>query len=365
MIYSQLGKTGINVSRLGMGTMRLPFDKNNPDLENSINLIEYAMIKGINFFDVGTFYCQNNAEKIFGEAIKRNLNIKIISSGKNTTHQQAAKEWSRQLKNTLGFFRLQSLDTYFIHYLDYEIWLKYFIENNVIEQIIEAKLSGLLKYLGFSSHDSPENIVKLIDSSYFDAVILSYNLLNREYEEVIKYADEKGVGVIIMNPLAGGLLVQNHIISESLLNLIPGSSLNEIALNYVYSNKYVSCVLSGMRNTDEIDNNINVLTKWHRFSTDEIEFINSILENERNKNSIYCTKCDYCKPCTQGIDIPSVIAIMNKYFFNSSKPFFIRDYSLLEYPASCCIGCGVCESRCPNKLPLTAIMAKASSIFIE
>jgi predicted aldo/keto reductase-like oxidoreductase len=365
MLYSKLGNTGITVSKLGFGTMRLPVEINNPDLKKAINLIDYAIQKRINFFDVGTFYCYNRCEKIFSEILNSHLNENIVLSGKNTTHQHNATNWTEQLRNTLRTYNCRSLDVYFIHYLDHEVWIKHFIKGGIIEQIQETRQKGLFKYLGFSSHDTPDNVSKLIDTRYFNAVILSYNLLNREYEEVIKYANEKGLGVIIMNPLAGGLLTRQQIRVDSLLQYIPMNTLHDIALNYVYSNPFVNCVLSGMQNEIEIENNVDSLLSRPRFTIDQINQINKLIDDEKSKQFYYCTNCNYCMPCTQGIDIPSIISIMNKYSIKTDNPFFMRDYSVLQQPASCCIACGNCEIKCPNKLPVSAIMAKAASKFIE
>jgi len=365
MIFSKLGNTELEVSKLGFGTMRLPVEKSIPDLENAVKLVEHALNKRINFFDVGTFYCYNKSEKIFGEALKRHLNTEIVLSGKNTSHQRNISEWTEQLKHTLQTYNRPSLDVYFIHYLDYDVWIKRFINDGIIEQIQKTRQKGLFQYLGFSSHDTPVNVIKLIDTKCFDAVILSYNLLNQEYEQVIKYANEKGLGVIIMNPLAGGLLTQRQLQIDSLLQYIPDCSLPEIALNYVYSNPFVNCVLSGMQKDSEIDNNVDNLLSRPRFTINQINQINKLIEFEKNKQLYYCTGCNYCMPCTQGIDIPSIISLMNKYSIKTDNPFFVRDYSVLKQPASCCIVCGVCENKCPNKLPISNIMAKAASTFIE
>jgi len=168
-----------------------------------------------------------------------------------------------------------------------------------------------------------------------------------------------------MNPLAGGLLSQHQIRMDALLQYIPDSTLLEIALNYVYSNPFVDCVLSGMQNQNEIDHNVDILLNRQKFTIDQISKINELIAFEKNKQFYYCTRCNYCLPCTQGIDIPSVISLVNKYSIETDIPFFMRDYAVLQQPASCCISCGVCEMKCPNKLPVSAIMARAASIFIE
>jgi uncharacterized protein len=365
MIVCKLGNTDLTVSRLGLGTMRLPVGKHNPDLSEAIGIMNYAIKQGISFFDIGTFYCHFQSEKIFGSVLLTNPGKKLNIAAKNNTHQLNSPDWIGQLNNTLKIYGCDSLDLYFLHYLDYETWINYFKNGCIYDQIREARRLNLFKYLGFSSHDTPENIIRLIDAKVFSSVILSYNLLNRDYENVIKYANEQGMGVIIMNPLAGGLLARQQINVDSLFHEIPGYSLTEIALNYVYSNPNVHCVLSGMQNKNEIDENVAVLLRKPLFISSQLEKINGLIEAEKNKQLFYCTKCNYCLPCTQGIDIPSVITLMNKYFVDTDYPFFMRDYSVLAQPASCCIECGRCESRCPNKLSISKIMSKAAITFID
>jgi len=365
MIFTKLGNTDLIVSRLGFGTMRLPVVKNNPDIKKAVEILKYAIQKKINFFDVGTFYCYNQCEKVFGETLKETFNNEVVISGKNVTHQHNLPDWTGQLINSLSLFNRLSLDIYFIHYLNYDVWTKRYINEGLIDEVNEAMNKQLFKYLAFSSHDTPANVIKLIDTKYFNAVILSYNLLNRDYEHVIKYAHEQGLGVFIMNPLGGGLLANPQLNLDALIEYLPKSNFVEIALNYVYSNPFVNCVLSGMQNEEEIDSNVDILLNKPRYTIVQINQINKIIEAEKSKQIFYCTNCNYCMPCTQGINIPSVISIMNKYAIKTGKPYFIRDYAVLQQPASCCIACGECEKKCPNKLSISAIMLKAASTFIE
>lgn len=365
MIFDILGNTNLKVSKLGFGTMRLPVEKGNPDLTKAIRLLEYGRQKGINFFDVGTFYCHNKAEEIFSEALKHDLNSDIVTSGKNVTHQHEVTDWTGQLRNTLKIYNRPSLSIYFIHYLDYRVWIDRFMEGGYIEEVGDALKNKLFGFLAFSSHDTPENVVKLIETGFFHALLLPYNLLNREYEPVMKYANERGMGVLVMNALAGGLLSLEQVGLDSLLKDLPNSNMVEIALNYVLSNPYVHCVLSGMRSEAEVDRNINILLNRPRFSFSQLDRINELVEAEKSKQYFYCTGCNYCMPCTQGIDIPSVISVLNKYAIKTDSPHYIRDYAVLDQPASCCIACGVCETKCPNKLEISMIMKKAASMFME
>jgi len=360
MKYKKLGETNLDISTLGFGTMRLPIPPASAEFSEAIHLIHHAINRGINFFDVGTFYCHHQCESAFGQALK-GMESEIIIAGKNSSHLSVHEKWTEQLKNTLSHFGRDVLDIYFIHYLNKKDWDEYFMLDGVIDQIEDGRKEGLFKYLGFTSHDSPENIKELIDTEAFDAIILSYNLLNRTYEDTVQYAFEKGLGVIIMNPLAGGILVDSYLDLQKLTHHF-NAGIPEIALNYILSNPYVHSVLSGMQTIDEIDKNINIACNDH-YSTDSLDFINDVITRSRNKKLTYCTDCGYCLPCPQGIDIPKVINIWNQVNMVKGKNLFNREYQLLDITADCCIKCGVCEEKCPNDISVSEIMESTSGLL--
>jgi len=360
MEYKKLGHTDFRVSLLGFGAMRLPINPQSGDLSEAIKLIHHAAESGINYFDVGTFYCHHRCEEAFGKALET-MDQPLVLSGKNSNHQSRERNWTGQLDNTLRQFECHSLDIYFIHYLDLDIWNEVFIQGDLLGEVLSSKSSGKIRHLGFSSHDTPENIIKLIDTGQFESVILSYNLINRRYEKIMQYAYEKGLGVIIMNPLAGGLLTRTFLDIPKFGEHIPGD-LTAVSLNYVFSNPYVHTVLSGMRSKDEIDSNVNTANE-KRFTMEELQRINEVISGMRNENLAYCTSCGYCMPCPQGIDIPSLIQIYNQYNMIQGSQLFNRDYQTFDVTADCCIQCGICEAKCPNGIEIIHIMEKMAELF--
>jgi len=149
MEYKKLGNTDLNVSSLGFGAMRLPIPPGSAHFTQAIQLIQHAINRGINFFDVGTFYCHHQCEAAFGQAIK-DINQEIIIAGKNSSHQSIQENWTEQLKNTLSLFSRDALDIYFIHYLNKKEWDEQFIRDGIIDQVEQAKKEGLIKYLRLS-----------------------------------------------------------------------------------------------------------------------------------------------------------------------------------------------------------------------
>jgi predicted aldo/keto reductase-like oxidoreductase len=362
LIYNKLGNTDLIVSRLGFGLMRLPLSKINPDFSYSVQLIQGAVQHGVNFFDVGTFYCHNHCESAFGNAITPELRKNLVFTGKNSTHQIKNLSWTDQLLNTLKAFKIDILDIYFLHYLNLKTWNEYYLKFRVIDQINKARQQGYFKYIGFSSHDSPENVKTMIDSHFFDAVILQNNLLETGNQVIIRYAKKKGLGVIIMNPLAGGLLTKTDSLLSTDLTIQP--RLKQLALKYVFNNPDVHCVLSGMRSISEMEENIRILEN-PEIKNDEISKALSVIKKAEKGKWMYCTDCKYCLPCPQGIDIPEVIRIYNKYCLFKTDKLFSRDYSLLVINAGCCIECAICESKCPNAIPIMKIMNESAEMYYE
>jgi predicted aldo/keto reductase-like oxidoreductase len=177
----------------------------------------------------------------------------------------------------------------------------------------------------------------------------------------MKYAFEKGLGVIIMNPLAGGILKDSYLDLHELKDHF-NAGIPEIAMNYVLSNPNVHSVLSGMQSVDEIDNNITTACD-ERNTPEDLEIINDVITRSRKEHLTYCTGCGYCLPCTQGIDIPEVINIWNQINLVKGKNLFNREYQLLDVTADCCIKCRICEEKCPNNIAVSVIMEKVSGLL--
>lgn len=363
MLYCKLGNTGLTVSKVGFGAMRLPIRRSNPDFKRAVELIRYAVERGIDFFDVGTFYCHGHCEKAFGMATGDVPREKLLICGKNDSHQSRDRSWSAQLRNSLALFKRSFFDLYFIHYLTLEDWKHWFLEHGVIDEIKRAGAGGLFRRLGFSSHDSPENVRELIDTGMFEAVILSYNMLRREYEETLKYAHQKGLGVVVMNPLAGGALADGALCAGDAEAPDDPAKMAEISLNYVLSQPFVHVALSGMESKKIIDENVRTVHK-RRFGREEIDSLDEEISKSRAAAMVPCTSCNYCAPCTQGIDIPEVIRLYNQYSVLKGGEMFVRDYAMLPVTAECCIQCNECVEKCTQHIDVPGIMENVSRLFL-
>jgi len=363
MIYKEFGKTGKNVSALGFGAMRLPMKeadgKKIVDEDLAVPLMQQAFDMGINYVDTAPLYCEKLSENAVGKALK-GYRDKVYLSTKNPIEDNDGDHWMARLENSL-----KKLDTDYIDF--YHFWgisLKSFkgwqgLKYGPMEAALKAKEQGLIKHISFSYHDSPENYKPIIDSGFFESTLIQYNLLDRSNEENIAYAKSKGLGVIVMGPVGGGRLGAP---SEKIQGLLKNklSSSAEMALRFVLSNENVDMALSGMSDMKMVMENFAVASLTGHLTEKEIKNVKAMMEENKELAKLYCTSCNYCKPCPQGIDIAYLFEIMNRY-----RVYDLKEHAKSAYyemmngwswvksaDASKCTECGQCEGKCPQKLPI-------------
>ncbi len=357
MRYREFGRLGFRVSQLGFGAMRLPTVKDDKiDYDKAVPLLRRAIDLGVNFIDSHHFYHQGESEIAVGKAIK-GIRDKVFLQTKTPlwnkkANEKTLKQWFEEALKKLG---TDYIDCYLTHSLTWEDWIK---KNDLFLRFArQLKREGLIRHMGFSSHDKPENIKKYIDSGEFETMTVQYNLLNQNNEEVISYAAGKGLGVVIMGPVGGGTLATP---SEEINRLIPGGSKSsaEIALRFVLSHPGVSVAISGMRNLQQLEENVKVTGEEVILSPKERKKIEEILEEKRRLAELFCTGCGYCMPCPHGVNIPLNFRQMNLYRVYGLKEYARKAYLSLSRQgkenlrASSCRECGECEPKCPQKIPI-------------
>jgi len=373
MIYKLFGNTGKKVSTLGFGAMRLPMKEINGktfvDDDLAIPLMQNAFDLGINYIDTAPIYCEKLSEEAVGKALK-GYRDKVYLSTKNPIEDDNGDHWMERLENSL-----KKLDTDYIDF--YHFWgisLKGFLswqnlKYGPFEAAQKAKEQGLIKHISFSYHDAPENYKPIVDSGFFESTLIQYNLLDRSNEENITYAKSKGLGVIVMGPVAGGRLGQP---SKTIQGLLKNKSINtaEMALRFVLANENIDMALSGMSSMEMVRENTNIASRTEQLTEDEFKHVKLMLEENKNLAKLYCTGCDYCKPCPQNIDIPYIFELMNRYRVYDLKENAKNMYKALangerkSVDASNCVVCGECEKKCPQKLPVIKQLAETHAILI-
>ncbi len=373
MVYTEYGNTGIKLSQLGFGAMRLPMvkvnDQDDIDYDKAIEMIHRAFELGVNYIDTAPYYCNKLSEVAVGRALK-GYRDKVYLSTKNPIEDDSYDHWMERLESSL-----KKLDTDYIDF--YHMWgigLEAFREKinkkgGPIDAALKAKEQGLIKHLSFSYHDKPENFFEIVDSGYFESILIQYNLLDRSNEKCIAYAHEKGLGVAVMGPVAGGRLGGK---SKAIDELMKGQAKTnaETAMRFVLSNPNVNVALSGMSSIEMVEENAAIAAMPTHMTEEVKSAALAMMEKYKNLADLYCTGCKYCLPCPQEVDIPRVFEYANYY-----KVYDLPDYAKSSYKnftnqwqkgldASHCIECGQCEAKCPQKLEIVKQLKESHDLLM-
>lgn len=293
-------------------------------------------------------------QDIAGKAIKGRRDEVFVAT-KNHYKGKSADEWQKLLDQSLEQLNTGYIDFYHIHAMRWDVYRKQLVPSKIIERFRKAKHEGLIRHMCFSTHDKPENIVKLINTDEFEGMLVQYNLLDRRNEAAIAYAQKKGMGVAIMGPVGGGRLAAP---SERIWNLAEGSkSTPDIALRFVLSNPNVTLALSGMNTMEMVEENVITASREEPLSAEERQRVVESLEETKRLSDLYCTGCGYCMPCPNNVDIPGNFKAMNYHrVWGLEKVAHERYRSLGRNKkrtwAEACVECGECEPRCPQNIPI-------------
>lgn len=361
MIYRPLGKTGYSVSQLGFGAMRLPMvgegESARVDRDLAIPMIHRAFEGGVNYIDTAVGYCNQDSQRAVGEALKGRRD-KIILSTKNPEYEDEGVWW-QNLENSLARLQVDYIDIYNHHGIRWARYLEH-VEPKLSKLMLKAKEQGLIKHICCSFHDTNENLINVINTGYIDVVTVQYNMLDRKLEEGIALAHERGVGVVVMGPVAGGRLGTS---SPVLQELVPGiSRVPELALRFVLSNPAVSVALSGMSTMQHVEENLAVTSDEISLRDEERAAIEEHLGRLHEMANLYCTGCGYCVPCPQDVNIPQIFAKYNEgrlYGLWDSARQSYADLVARGQGADACIECGECEDKCPQNIPIRQQLQEA------
>jgi predicted aldo/keto reductase-like oxidoreductase len=350
--------------------MRLPMttigEKQYVDVERAIEVIHRALELGVNYVDTGFLYCQEESELVVGTALEgwpRRDEILVVA--KCTKFRMSNPgDMRRLLEHQLWRQRRDSFDLYFYHGIGWDNWHEIDEKTGWFEDLRRAKEEGLIKHVGMSFHDTPENMVRLIDTGVFEVVMCQYNYLDRVNGEAMAYAREKGLGVVVMGPVGGGRL---SIVPKKLHDLagLSASSAAELALRFVWSHPGVNVALSGMGSVEMVDANCAAADKGP-LSENEAATLTEMMDGMRELADLYCTGCGYCLPCPNGVDIPRVFELANYY-----RVYGLEDYALEQYrslvsrdqDAGQCVECGTCLERCPQHIAIPDQLRDAAALL--
>lgn len=377
MHYRTLGKTGIKTSILGFGAMRLPItkldDPKSIDEELAVKIIRQAINGGVNYIDSAYVYHQGRSEVIVGKALKNGFREKVNIMTKNPVRMvEKTEDFDKFLEEELQRYETDHIDVYLFHGLTWERYETKVLPLNLLEQAKKAKKQGKIRHLGFSSHDKPENIIKLIDTGDFEVILVQYNILDTTNEEVIAYAAKKGVGVCVMGPVAGGRLALEPPNDLKKYLSKDNDSFVDLAFKFVWSNPNVSVALSGMGDEAMVTTNLALAKRdTYTLSDKEKQYTLKIAETYKQLSDLICTQCGYCEPCEQGVNIRQILKQLihwEVYGWDMAKRYYKMIGNSPIFPgkkATACIECGECEDKCPQGIPIMKKIKEAHNILMN
>ncbi len=376
MLYRKLGSTNQKVSILGFGCMRLPVisgQYDNVDVDIAIPLIRKAIDHGVNYLDTAYPYHNGHSETVIAEALKEGYRKKVLIADKLPSwliHKRT--DMDQYLQKQLDRLQTDQIDFYLLHSIKEDYWAK--LESlGVLEFLDDAVNDGRIKYTGFSFHGELELFFDVIDSYNWDICQVQHNIVDENFQagrEGINYASNQGIGVVIMEPLRGGTLVKNvpedvqEIYAEASSERTPA----EWALKYLWDQKEIDLVLSGMTSFKDLDENLKIAEKGFpdSLNPEEKMIIRGVRAAYRLRKQINCTQCGYCIPCSSGVDIPGNFQELNHaYMFQDIENSRMNYYMLLDEGkrASSCTECGECEKLCPQMIPIQETLKKVQKTF--
>ncbi|MDL2248258.1 aldo/keto reductase [Tyzzerella sp. OttesenSCG-928-J15] len=368
MQYRKYGKTGFEVSLLGLGCMRLPrivdgTDSAPVDREKAYELIRYAAEHGINYFDTAFTYHSRTSEEVLGEALDGGLRKKVhVATKQPLSVMTTQADIRKNLELTLKKLRTDYLDVYIVHNIQDGIWGEIH-QRKIYDEFMKFKEEGLVKAVGFSFHGTYKVFNEILTTYDWDMCQVQQNMIDQEFEateQAIFDAGEKGCGLVIMEPLRGGGLANATAkVKEVYSTYEEDRKPVEWAFRHLINYPQVSTILSGMTTLEQLKDNIEIFSKADALpgclSAKEKDILAQAKAAYKSVVTIPCTGCEYCLPCPNGVNIPGTFSKYNEgmMFENFDQPK--RSYMFIDKAGKGgdkCIECGACESQCPQHIDI-------------
>ena len=360
----RLDKYGNKLSVLGFGCMRFHQKLGRIDMEQAERQILLAFQNGVNYYD--TAYIYPGSEAAIGEIFEKNGIRDQLYIATKLPHyliknmQVLEKLFQEQLRR----LRTDHIDYYLMHMLtDTGAWAR--LQEMGIEQwLAEKRASGAIRQVGFSYHGNTDMFCELIDAYEWDFCQIQYNYMDEHSQagrRGLHYAHEKGIPVVIMEPLRGGKLVSS--LPEEAKRIFsqhePKRTPAQWAFRWLWNQPEVTVVLSGMNSDEMVRDNIQTAsdTQVGEFRQTDEEMLRRVVKAINAKMKVGCTGCGYCMPCPKNVDIPGTFAAYNRRF-QEGKFWALKEYAMCtaarktSTAASNCIGCGKCEKHCPQGIEI-------------
>ena len=333
MEYRLLGKTGLNISRLGFGG--IPIQKISK--EETKSLVHKMMDAGVNYIDTARAYTVS--EEHLGYALE-GVRERFVLATKSMARTREAME--KDIAISMQNLRTDYIDLYQVHNPSPKDLEQVLAPGGALEALQEAKAAGKIGHIGITLH-SAELFERAVEFPWVETIMFPYNIVETQGQALIARCGEKNIGFICMKPLAGGAIDDG-----------------DIALRFVVSNPHVTVVIPGMAAVEELDRNVKSVSNTAPLTREEQEKMEGVREL---LGTNFCRRCNYCAPCAAGINIPIIFLIEGYFSRYNLKDWALTRYAGMEKKASDCIGCGVCEERCPYQLPIREMMRNVDKVL--
>ena len=335
MEYRVLGKTGLTISRMGLGG--IPIQR--IDAEGTKKLVYQLMEAGVNYIDTARGYTVS--EQYLGYALE-GIRDKFVLATKSMSRTREAM--AKDIDISLGNLKTDYIDLYQVHNPNLAQLDQVVGEGGALEALLEAKEQGKIGHIGLTAH-SAEVFEKALELPWVETIMFPYNIVETQGEALIKKCAEKNIGFVDMKPLAGGAIEDAS-----------------LAMRFLVSNPDVTVVIPGMADEKEIRQNLAACADTAPLTEEEQQKVAQVRETLGTQ---FCRRCNYCAPCTVGISIPSVF-LFQGYLDRYGLADWAKDrYNAMAVKASACVECGACEPRCPYGLPIRKMLKEAAVKFGE
>lgn len=350
MLYRPYGKTGKNVSAIGAGCMRFRTPMTPAIMDESAAILLRAYEKGVNYFDTAPIYCDDRSEEILGLAVRGMkpgtfyVSTKSSAPDGDTLRKNLEKSLSRMGVSRIHFFHIWCL----IAAADWERRKS----GGAVKAALHAKEEGLIEHLVFSTHMSGAETARVIDEGIFEGMTIGYSAINFPYRRGgVEAAGKAGLGVVTMNPLAGGV-IPRHADRFKFIRGPADPDIVSAAIRFNISHPAITSALVGFSRPEEVDHAVAALDGFTPYNA---AFVASIEKNTEAKFDGLCTGCGYCLPCPKGVPIPKYMDAYNMMIldgWDSVAPRLKWHWNLTTKDAERCDACGRCESECTQGLPI-------------
>ena len=333
MEYVTLGKTGLKVSRMGFGG--IPIQKCN---EEDVKILMKALAdRGVNYIDSARGYTVSEA--LIGQAIE-GMRDKFVLATKSMSRTKEAME--KDIETSLSNFRTDYIDLYQVHNPGEADLEKVIAPGGALEALLQAKKDGKIGHIGLTAH-SIQVFEKALEMDWVETIMFPYNIVESQGTELIRKAAGKNIGFIDMKPMAGGAIEDTT-----------------LALRYICSNPDVTITIPGIYCVEELEQNLAAVENTAPLSQEEKEAVEKVRE-QLGEN--FCRRCNYCQPCTAGINISGVFLFAGYLQRYDLGEWGYGRYQALPVKPDACVDCGECESRCPYHLPIREMLKKCEKDF--